>query len=51
MSAAERWVLSRGCTEIASDAELYNSVSIRAHRAIGYDEVARIVLFRKKLGA
>jgi len=49
MDAAERWVLSRGCTEIGSDAELSNEISGRAHRALGYAEVARLVLFSKNL--
>ena len=49
MKAAERWALSRGCTEMGSDAELDNSVSHGAHRALGYGEVTRLVLFSKKL--
>jgi len=49
MDAAERWVLSRGCTEIGSDAELSNEISARAHHALGYAEVARLVLFSKNL--
>ena len=35
--------------EIASDAEIENEISIRAHKAIGYDEEVRIVCFRKGL--
>lgn len=50
LDAAERWVLLRGCTEMGSDAELGNEVSIRAHGALGYTEVVRLVLFSKKLG-
>jgi aminoglycoside 6'-N-acetyltransferase I len=49
VQAAEEWVLSQGCNEIASDAELGNDVSARAHEALGYDEVLRLVLFAKKL--
>ncbi len=49
IEAAEHWALSRGCTEIGSDAELGNEVSARAHRALGYAEVTRLVLFSKKL--
>lgn len=49
MRAAERWVLSRRCTEVGSDAELQNEVSHEAHRALGYVEVTRLVLFAKKL--
>lgn len=49
IEAAEQWVLSRGCTEMGSDAELENDTSHRAHRALGYSEVIRVVLFSKKL--
>ena len=35
---------------MASDAELWNTVSHEAHGAIGYREVARLVLFKKDLG-
>jgi len=38
-----------GLTEMASDAEIDNRVSIRAHRALGYAEEARVVGFRKDL--
>ena len=47
--AAERWAREQGCTEMASDADLENHVSHRAHRALGYDEVGRAVLFKKRL--
>lgn len=49
MDAAERWVSARGCREMGSDAELQNEVSHAAHRALGYAEVARLVLFSKEL--
>jgi len=48
--AAEAWARSRGCRQMASDAELWNDVSIEAHGAIGYEEAARLVLFKKDLG-
>lgn len=47
--AAEAWARSQGCTEMASDAELHNLGSHRAHEALGYEEVERVVLFRKML--
>jgi len=34
---------------MASDAELWNDVSHLAHGAIGYREVARLVLYKKDL--
>ncbi len=49
IDAAERWARSRGCTEMGSDADLQNDVSHRAHRALGYVEIGRAVLFSKKL--
>jgi aminoglycoside 6'-N-acetyltransferase I len=49
IEAAERWARSRGCTEMGSDADLGNEVSSGAHRALGYAEVARLVLFSKRL--
>jgi aminoglycoside 6'-N-acetyltransferase I len=34
---------------MASDAEHWNEVSHQAHSALGYEETARLVLFRKDL--
>jgi aminoglycoside 6'-N-acetyltransferase I len=50
VEAAEAWARSRGCHQMASDAELWNEVSHRAHGALGYGETARLVLFKKDLG-
>jgi aminoglycoside 6'-N-acetyltransferase I len=49
IDAAEAWALSRGCTEMGSDADLDNRVSHAAHRALGYAEVTRLVLFCKRI--
>jgi aminoglycoside 6'-N-acetyltransferase I len=49
VEAAEAWARSRGCRQMASDAELGNDVSHQAHRAVGYQETARLVLFEKDL--
>ena len=49
VEAAESWAKSRGCRQMASDAELWNGVSHRAHGAIGYEEAGRLVLFKKDL--
>ena len=49
MAAAEAWARARGRTEIASDALLDNLRSHAAHRALGYEEVERLVVFRKDL--
>lgn len=48
--AAEEWGRGQGCAEMASDTELENEGSAKAHEAIGFEEVGRIVCFRKELG-
>ncbi len=47
---AEKWARDAGFGELASDAELDNTRSIRAHRALGFEEVERVVCFLKRLG-
>jgi len=49
VAAAERWARAQGCTEFASDALIRNRVSAAAHRALGFEETARIRCFRKAL--
>ncbi len=46
---AEAWARDQGCTEMASDAQLENLPGQEAHRHLGYQEVERIVCFRKPL--
>ncbi len=50
MDAAEDWARGRDYPEMASDAVLDNEVSHRAHKAVGFAEVERVVHFRKPLG-
>jgi aminoglycoside 6'-N-acetyltransferase I len=50
VEAAEGWARSKGCRQMASDAELWNTVSHQAHGALGDEEAARLVLFKKDLG-
>lgn len=50
MAAAEEWALEKGFTQLCSDTELDNENSIRFHAAIGFEEVSRIVCFRKNIG-
>ena len=50
VEAAEAWARSKGCRQMASDAELWNDVSHRAHGSIGFEETARLVLYKKDLG-
>lgn len=49
MRAAEEWARSRGYAEMASNADLANHLSHRAHQAAGFEEVERTVNFRKSL--
>jgi aminoglycoside 6'-N-acetyltransferase I len=46
---AEAWARGQGLQEIASDTPIDNTVSLQAHQALGYEEVERIVCFRKAL--
>ena len=50
VEAAEAWARSRGCRQMASDAELWNTISRQAHEALGYEETARVVLMEEELG-
>ena len=49
IEAVERWAMARGFIELASDAELRNSLSIRLHKRLGFSEMERNVTFLKKL--
>jgi aminoglycoside 6'-N-acetyltransferase I len=49
VEAAEARARAMGYPEIASDAELDNADGIAAHRALGYEEIERIVCFRRSL--
>ena len=49
VEAAESWAIERGFFEIASDTELENEISLKAHTALGYEEVERQICFRKQL--
>lgn len=49
LEAAFDWARSKGCTEMASDVEPDNDPSLRAHAKLGFEEVGRAVLFRRRL--
>ncbi len=49
LAAVDEWARASGHTEIASDALLDNVVSHEAHKRSGYEEVERLVVFRKDL--
>lgn len=49
VQAAEEWAATKGCREMASDAEMENEGGRIAHRRLGYQETSRLVHFRKAL--
>ena len=51
VAAAMEWTRSQGCVEFASDVLLENELSQKAHRALGFEEVSRLVVYRKPLRA
>jgi aminoglycoside 6'-N-acetyltransferase I len=51
IAAAESWSRAQGCTELASDTEADNDLSAAAHARCGFEEMALIRCFRKRLGA
>ncbi len=51
VKAAEEWARAAGCTELASDTAIGNAASVSAHEALGFEQVSRIICFRKALYA
>lgn len=51
MEAAMAWAQSRGCRELASDTDLEDEAAQAAHRALGFEEVERIIVYRRALTA
>ncbi|HTA37568.1 MAG TPA: GNAT family N-acetyltransferase [Candidatus Acidoferrales bacterium] len=49
VAAAEAWARERGYTELASDTEIDNEASRLAHGRLGFEEVDRLIKFRKRL--
>jgi aminoglycoside 6'-N-acetyltransferase I len=49
LRASEEWARGQGCVEMASDTGIDNSVSQRAHEALGFEVAERSVLYRKAL--
>lgn len=49
VASAENWARSKGCTEMASDSEIGNDLSLKAHQSLGYEETSRLVHLRKDL--
>jgi aminoglycoside 6'-N-acetyltransferase I len=51
IAAAEQWAREQGCIEMASDVEIGNTMSLDAHRALGYEETSRLIHLRKRLAS
>lgn len=49
VEAAEAWAKEQGFTEMGSDALIENETSLKAHTALGYQEIERVVCFAKRL--
>ena len=49
ISQCEAWAKEKGCREFASDCELANHESLEFHMAVGFEEVNRVICFRKEL--
>lgn len=47
--AAEGWARAQGCSELASDSDPANELSLRAHAACGFEDVGLVRCFRKPL--
>lgn len=49
VAAVEDWAREIGVRELASDADLANTISHVMHRHLGFEETERVVYFRKEL--
>jgi aminoglycoside 6'-N-acetyltransferase I len=49
VEAAEAWARGLGLHEMASDAHVENDMSLKAHLALGYKEMERLIAFAKVL--
>ena len=49
VQAVADWALAAGFTELVSDALIENAVSHAMHRALGFEEIERVVCFRRAL--
>ncbi len=49
LKECEKWAKEKGCTEFASDCELANIESLHFHEGMGFQEVNRIICFKKDI--
>jgi aminoglycoside 6'-N-acetyltransferase I len=49
VAAAEQWARERGLHEMASDTAISNEAGLKAHLALGYKEIERVIHLAKEL--
>ncbi len=49
LQECEKWAKDKKCFEFASDCELNNTDSLKFHLATGFEEVNRIICFKKEI--
>jgi aminoglycoside 6'-N-acetyltransferase I len=49
VETAENWARSQGCTEMASDTEVGNKLSLDVHQSLGYEISSKLIHLRKDL--
>ncbi len=49
LQECEKWARSKKCSEFSSDCEINNTDSFKFHLAMGFDEVNRIICFKKEI--
>ncbi len=49
LRSVQSWARERGCSELASDADINNLASHAFHKAVGFEETDRVIYFRKAL--
>ena len=49
LNECEMWANDKGCKEFASDCEIDNDISLEFHLSMGFEEVNRIICFRKDI--
>jgi aminoglycoside 6'-N-acetyltransferase I len=49
IDAAQAWARTQSCSELASDTQPNDTVSVAAHRAVGFADAGLIQCFRKDL--
>lgn len=49
VKVAEDWARNKGCEEMASDSEVGNDLSLKAHLGLGYEITSKLIHLRKDL--